>query len=120
MFLHFSVSLQVKSSAGRVADMTALYGKVVNLDSDPMDVTFFCDTKSFITWHDPSQAWVDTRFTYEHQGVTKTIAQYKPAGPPNPNSNPGNQGSFTLNGQLNCLALVVALLRSTVVITNSC
>jgi hypothetical protein len=71
---------------------------VQNIDTDPLDVTFFCD-ENHIEWSDPRNGWMDTAYTYTAtDGTIRHVNQYRVAAG-NPGTLPGIKGSYATLGQ---------------------
>ncbi|KAI1743326.1 hypothetical protein F4680DRAFT_445202 [Xylaria scruposa] len=85
-----------------VGTLTILYNRVVNIATNPLQITFYCDP-TFVDWSDPFQRWIDTGFTYTAKdGSTKSVSLYKIGR--DQSKNPAAKGSFTTLGYKQDLA----------------
>ncbi|KAI0452150.1 hypothetical protein F5B21DRAFT_354841 [Xylaria acuta] len=88
--------------AGDVGTLTTLYNSVVNIASNALQVTFYCEA-THVDWSEPFRRWIDTAFTYTaNDGSTKSVSLYKVG--QDHSKKPGASGSsFTTVGYRNDL-----------------
>ncbi|KAI0188048.1 hypothetical protein EV127DRAFT_471569 [Xylaria flabelliformis] len=63
--------------ASDVGQLTSLYDSVVNIATNALQVTFYCEA-IFVDWSEPFQRWIDTAFTYTAKdGSTKSVSLFR-------------------------------------------